>query len=106
MNARNNNDDDVETVDAQIAGDLSDEKIQEYADFFRHCIARKETKEIKDKLRESAPYRSNLMQHFGENFKQYCQFYLDMPELVSRKKSIDAFLHILSFILKLFFFFQ
>lgn len=107
MNARNNNDDDIETVDAPIVSDLTDEKKQEYADFFRHCIARKQTKEIKDKLRESAPYRSNLMQHFGQDFKQYCQFYFDMPELVSQNKLTPYFFSSFVILLSLnFFIFQ
>lgn len=76
-------------VDAPITDGLSDDQKKEYAHFFRHCIAKKQTKEIKDKLRESAPYRSTLMQYFGEDFKKYCQFYLDMPELVSENSFVS-----------------
>lgn len=81
VNARNNNNH-IENVDVPIASDLNDEQKQEFADFFRHCVARKQTDEIKEKLCESGPYRSSLMQYYGPNFKQYCQFYFDMPELV------------------------
>lgn len=81
-NARNNNNDSFEMVEATIADDLSNEQKENYAHFFRYCVAKKQTKEIKEKLRESAPYRTALLQYFGQNFKQYCQFYFDMPELV------------------------
>lgn len=62
---------------------LSDEEKQKSADLFRYCVAKKDTQKIKDKLRETAQHRKALMDFYGEDMKKYCQFYYDMPELVS-----------------------
>lgn len=65
-----------------IPNDLSDEKKEEYANFFRTCVAAKQTQQIKNKLREVAPYRKSMKHFFETDFKNVCKFYFAMPELV------------------------
>lgn len=65
-----------------IANDMSDEKKEEYALFFRTCVTAKQTEEIKNKLRETAPYRKSMMNFFENDFKNICKFYFAMPDLV------------------------
>lgn len=79
--SRANNDSIV--VNAPDDNDSSDEQKAEYALFFRNCIAKKQKKEIKEKLKASAQYRKSLMIYFESDFEHICNFYFAMPELVN-----------------------
>lgn len=63
--------------------DLSDDQKMEYAEFFQNCAVAKQTREIKQMLRDSARFRKELMEYFKDDFSRICNFYFAMPELVS-----------------------
>lgn len=78
------NDNDSSQLNESIGqDDLSDDQMKEYALFFRNCVAKKQTKELKDKLRESARYRKAMLECYENDFSGILNFYFAMPELVS-----------------------